>query len=242
MTGEKLETMAGENLEKDRPLLIMRQAEKWIEGRKVISQASLKIDSGKIIGVVGDNGDGKTVLLNLMAGLMKPDGGEVLPYTDEISFVLSGENFYPWMKVQDALKFYQDFYEEFDIGRAQQLLGESEIAITRKISHLSKGEQERVCLILALCRRRKLYLMDEPLSGIDPYFKKDFRKFLLANLPEDSTVVMVTHLLRELEYLFDEILFVTPYRIRQMEAEEIRSRYHRSVEEYYLEVIRCEKV
>lgn len=223
-------------------LLTMRQANKWLDGRKVINMANLCIKKGRIIGVVGDNGEGKTVLLKMMAGLVEQDSGEIIRYTDDISFVLSSESFYPWMRVMDALKYYRDFYEDFDINRAQQLIGESALEPDRKIRHLSAGQQERLCLILALARKSSLYLMDEPLNGIDPAFKKDFRKFLLANLPEEATVVMATHLLKELEYLFDEVLFVTEYGIRQMETEEIREKYHKSVEDYYMEVIRCEKV
>ena len=225
-----------------RALLTMRQANKWMDGRKVINMADLTIQKGRIIGVVGDNGYGKTVLLKMMAGLIEQDSGEIVRYTKEISFVLSSKSFYPWMRVMDALKFYRDFYDDFDINRAQQLVGESALEPDRKIMHLSTGQRERLCLILALARNSSLYLMDEPLNGIDPPFKKDFKKFLLANLPEDASVVMATHLLKELEYLFDEVLFVTRYGIRQIQTEEIREKYHKSVEDYYMEVIRCEKV
>lgn len=235
-------TAADDILQDRGTLLTMRQANKWLDGRKIINMADLTIKKGRIIGVVGDNGYGKTVLLKMMAGLMEQDSGEIVRYTKEISFVLSGRSFYPWMRVMDALKYYRDFYDDFDINRAQQLIGESALEPDRKIRLLSTGQQERLCLILALARNSRLYLMDEPLNGIDPPFKKDFKKFLLANLPEDASVVMATHLLKELEYLFDEVLFVTRYGIRQMETEEIREKYHQSVEDYYMEVVRCEKV
>ncbi len=235
-------TAADDILQDGGTLLTMRQANKWLDGRKIINMADLTIKKGRIIGVVGDNGYGKTVLLKMMAGLMEQDSGEIVRYTKEISLVLSGRSFYPWMRVMDALKYYRDFYDDFDINRAQQLIGESALEPDRKIRLLSTGQQERLCLILALARNSRLYLMDEPLNGIDPPFKKDFKKFLLANLPEDASVVMATHLLKELEYLFDEVLFVTRYGIRQMETEEIREKYHQSVEDYYMEVVRCEKV
>lgn len=235
-------TAADDILQDRGTLLTMRQANKWLDGRKIINMADLTIKKGRIIGVVGDNGYGKTVLLKMMAGLMEQDSGEIVRYTKEISLVLSGRSFYPWMRVMDALKYYRDFYDDFDINRAQQLIGESALEPDRKIRLLSTGQQERLCLILALARNSRLYLMDEPLNGIDPPFKKDFKKFLLANLPEDASVVMATHLLKELEYLFDEVLFVTGYGIRQMETEEIREKYHQSVEDYYMEVVRCEKV
>lgn len=222
-------------------LLELKDVSKKHHAMPVLRDVNLKISSGRIIGVVGDNGLGKTTLLKLMAGIWKPDKGSVMKSVSKIPFVPSKEEFYSWMKVKDALYFYQTYYGNFRVEQALQLLRDGGISVNDKIDTLSRGQQERLFLILTISQEARLYLMDEPLSGMDPYFKKDIRQFLLKNLPEDATVVMATHLLRELEQLFDEVIFVTSSGVRQMEADEIRQNYGRSIEQYYLEVISHEK-
>lgn len=222
-------------------LLELRGVTKLLDGRRVLQPSDVKIKSGRLIGVAGDNGTGKTVLLKIMAGLMEQDGGAVVRKTGQICYMLTAENFYPWMRVRDAVRFYQDFFGDFDAFQARRLLAESELEENRRIDRLSRGEEERVCLLLALARRCRLYLMDEPLNGLDPHFKRDIRKLLLENIPEDASVVMATHLLRELEPLFDEMIFVTGDGAVQLETEWIREKFGKSVEEYYLEVVRCGK-
>ncbi len=204
----------------------------------VLTDVNVRIFGGRFIGVVGDNGLGKTTLLRLMAGIWKPDRGSIVRNVPKIPFVPAREEFYSWMKVRDALDFYRTYYDNFRFEKAGQLLRDGGISPNDKIAALSRGQQERLFLILAISQDARLYLMDEPLSGMDPYFKKDVRQFLLKNLPEDATVVMATHLLRELEQLFDEVIFVTEEGVLQMEADEIRQHFGKSIEQYYLEVIK----
>lgn len=223
---------------RDGELLRMEKADVWLGQKLVLPSVDLTVRSGRVTGMVGDNGIGKTVLLKLMAGLLRAAEGKVKRNTDSICYMLSGEHFYPWMRVADAVRFYQDFYSDFDHFRARKLLAESGIEERKQLVRLSQGQRERVCLILALSRTCRIYLMDEPFKGIDPYFKSDIRRFLLENLPENAAVVLATHLLREMEPLMDEVIFVTEDGVRQMETEWIRENYGRSVENYYLEVIR----
>lgn len=225
----------------DRILLEMHNVKKFVDHRFVLEKVYLQIPAGRMIGVVGDNGKGKTTLLRLMAGVSHISGGELKRNTDKIAYVPSGVDFYDWMKVKDALYFYESYYGRFHYGKAVTLLEKSGILLESKIRKLSKGQQERLCLILAISQEAELYLMDEPLSGIDPYFKKDIRQFLLQNLPENATVVMATHLLKELEQLFDEVIFVMEDGVSFMETEKIRERYGKSVEQYYLEVMKHEE-
>lgn len=213
-----------------------------IRGEKhVLHEVSFAVKAGRIVGVAGDNGLGKTTLLALMAGLLKADEGTIRRYAKRISYVTVKEDFYEWMKVKDALMFYRDYYENFDIARAKQLLVESGILFGAKIRELSRGQQERLFLILAVSQEAEIYLMDEPLGGIDPYFKKDIRRFLLQNLPENAAIVMATHLLREMEQLFDEIIFVMKSGIQIIKTEEFRETYGKSAEQYYLEVMKHER-
>lgn len=230
-----------QNHTKGEILLELQGVTKLLDGRSVLRPASLQIKSGRLIGMAGDNGAGKTVLLKIMAGLMERDSGTAVWGTGQICYMLTAENFYPWMKVRDAVTFFHDFFSDFDGFRARRLLADAQIEEDRRLRHLSRGEAERVCLILALSRNCRLYLMDEPLNGIDPHFKRDIRRLLLENIPEDASVVMATHLLRELEMLFDEVIFVTEDGTVQLETEWIRDKFGKSVEEYYLEVIRCGK-
>lgn len=222
----------------DKILLEMRNVKKFMNQRFVLENVDLQISAGRMIGVIGDNGRGKTTLLKLMAGLRSVSSGDIIRNTDKISYVSSGEDFYDWMKVKDALQFYDGYYERFHYGKAVGLLEESEIFPGDRIQKMSRGQRERLCLILAISQEAELYLMDEPLSGIDPYFKKDMRQFLLKNLPEGATVVMATHLLKEMEQLFDEVIFVMGDEICSMETETIREKYGKSVEQYYLERMR----
>lgn len=219
-------------------LLEMHNVKKFVNHAFALEKVYLRIPAGHMIGVVGDNGLGKTTLLKLMAGIRHITSGRMERHTDRISFVPQASSFYKWMTVRDALEFYRGYYNSFHYAKAVGLLEQSGIAPENRIGRLSKGQQERLCLILAISQDAELYLMDEPLSGIDPYFKKDIRQFLLGNLPENATVVMATHLLKEMEQLFDEVIFVMEDGVSCMETEKIRERYGMSVEQYYLEVMK----
>lgn len=221
-------------------LLQMQEAEKWLRGTIILRHVNLTVHPNRIIGVVGDNGVGKTVLMKLMAGLYRPDKGKVIANVHRPSYILTAGHFFDWMKVSDTIQYYTDYFDDFDRERASRLLEQSGLEKGRLLNHLSRGQKERLCLILGLSRNCGLYLLDEPFDGIDPFFKKDMKRFLLENIAEGSSVVMATHLLKDLEPLFDEVLFVTGDSVWQLETEEIRRRYGKSVEQYYLEDMKHE--
>lgn len=206
-------------------------------GKAILNNVNLSILSGRLIGMVGDNGLGKSTLLKLMAGIMQADSGQKKVDSSSISYILEVEQLYSWMKVRDALLFYHNFYDDFNLIHAKKLLQKYHISEKQRIGRLSKGHGEIVCLILGLSRKAELYLMDESLSGVDPYFKKDIKQFLLENMPENSTLIIATHLLKELEFLLDEIIFVTKEGVFQIETENIRREYGMSVEQYYLKEV-----
>lgn len=211
------------------------------DNKRILQNVNLTISSGKIIGLVGDNGVGKTTLLQVITGLLKPSSGSICRYNTRISYVPNREEFPHWMRVKDALDFYYTYYRNFDGKKAKTLLMENGISLSDKIARLSSGEQERLFLILSISQDAQLYLMDESFSGIDPYFKKDIRKFLLRNIPKHATIILATHLLRELEQLFDEVIFISSAGLQHMVADDIRQNNHQSIEEFYLEGIKHEK-
>ncbi len=213
----------------------------------VFQHLSAAFPKGRIIGLLGENGVGKTTLLKLMAGLLKPDEGKVIieeqafasqgkACVSRVSWLLSPQDFYPFFKVSDALQYYKDFYQDFDGKKAEELFREWKLPFDRKISSLSKGEAERLCLFLALCRKVPIYLMDEPAAGFDIKLKQDMVGILLSQLEEDATVILATHLLRDFGDLFDVLAVLTKNGICIAESEEIREK-GMSAEDYYLGVI-----
>lgn len=202
---------------------------------QILHNCNLTIEKNRIIGVVGENGIGKSTFLKLLAGLCEPQEGTIVYGDSIISYLFDRGDLYPWMKVSDAITYYQDFYTDFDKSKAQTLLQQSSIPMNEKITRLSTGNAERLCMVLALSRQADLYLFDEPLGGIDPGFKKEIKKLLLGNIKEGATVIMATHLLRDLDTIFDQIIIMKNGSLKMVEAEEVRERHH-SLEQYYLEV------
>ncbi len=210
----------------------------------VFSGLSVKFPSGRIIGLLGENGVGKTTLLKMAAGILKPDKGEIqiygLPpkssFAANVSWLLSPKDFAPFFRVKDAYQYYQDFYPDFDSKKALKLIEQWKLPMDRKLGQLSGGEAERLCLFLALCRNVPLYLMDEPAAGFDIKLKRDLIRILLSQLDEDATVILATHLLRDFEDIFDTLAILTKNGVCMADTDTVREK-GMSVEAYYLEVI-----
>lgn len=211
----------------------------------VIKNLNLKIPANRIIGLLGNNGIGKTTFLRLLANIIHADKGSITFFNEQgksdgiesVAYLLEPANFYEWMKIKDAIEYYQDFFPDFDTKKAFKLFEEFKLSPEAMINKLSKGNKERVCFLLALSRNVKLYLLDEPMAGLDPLFKKNIKKTLLSNIPEGATVIMATHLLRDLEILFDQIIIMKENQVICANTEEIREKLHLSVEAYYMEVM-----
>ncbi len=216
--------------------------------RKVLDNVSLSLESGTIVGLLGPNGCGKTSMIKIIAGIIKDYKGQVLidgrapdEYTKSIVSYLPektylGEN----LKAKDALDFFEDFYSDFDREKASRMLSQFKLDPNQKIKSMSKGMQEKVQLILVMSRKAKVYLLDEPLGGLDPASRKAMLDIILNNYSEDAVVLLSTHLINDVERIFDRVIMVGESRILIDDTvDNIREKNGKSVEELFEEVFKC---
>ncbi len=216
--------------------------------RKVLENVSLSLESGTIVGLLGPNGCGKTSMIKIIAGLIQDYEGQVLidgrvpgEYTKSIVSYLPektylGDN----LRAKDALDFFNDFYSDFDREKASKMLSQFKLDPNQKIKSMSKGMQEKVQLILVMSRKAKVYLLDEPLGGLDPASRKAMLDIILNNYSEDAVVLLSTHLINDVERIFDRVIMVGEKRILIDDTvDNIREKNGKSVEELFEEVFKC---
>lgn len=209
---------------------------------------NLTIPRGRIIGLLGPNGSGKSTLIKLMCGLLVPNSGQILingrlpgtqtkscvSYLPERSYLTSSR------RVSDLLDYFSDFYDDFDAGRALAMLEDLQIDSHARMRSLSKGTKEKVQLILAMSRAAKLYLLDEPIGGVDPAARDYILSTILNNYSRDATVILSTHLIGDIEPILDEAVFLKDGRVfAHRNAEELRETEGMSVDAYFREVFKC---
>ncbi|SHH30935.1 ABC transporter ATP-binding protein [Sporanaerobacter acetigenes] len=213
--------------------------------KKALNNLSLDIESGKVVGILGPNGSGKTTLIKILTGLLRQSKGEVLidghnvgVYTKSIVSYLPDRNFlYNWMAIEDAFEFYKDFYSDFDEKRGEELLHFMKLEKNMKINSLSKGMNEKLNLTLVLSRRAKLYILDEPIAGVDPVARDKILDAIINNYNEGSSMLITTHLVRDMENLFDDVVFLREGEIAlKGNAEALREEKGKSIDEIYKEV------
>lgn len=213
--------------------------------KAVIRDLDVTITEGKIVGLVGDNGSGKTTLLKIIAGLQHPSEGTItiagkkvgLETKRMVSFMPDRPVFDEWMTIKDALFFYRDFYQDFDMQKAVDTIATFKIPLEEKIIALSKGMIEKLQLILTFSRRAKLYILDEPLGGIDPVSREHVLELILQFYREDCTILISTHLIGEIENIFDEVIFLKDGEIVLHEnVEELRFQRGKAVTELFKEM------
>ncbi|RFB75799.1 ABC transporter ATP-binding protein [Bacillus sp. AW] len=213
--------------------------------KAVIRELNIEITEGKIIGLVGDNGSGKTTLLKMIAGLQHPSEGSItiagkkvgLETKEIVSFMSDKPVFDDWMTVKDSLFFYRDFYKDFDIQKAVDTIAEFKIPLEEKITALSKGMVEKLQIILTFSRKAKLYVLDEPLGGIDLVSREHVLELILQFYREDCTILIATHLIGEVENIFDEVIFLKDGESELHEnVEELRFQRGKAVTDLFKEV------
>ncbi|MBQ6323196.1 MAG: ABC transporter ATP-binding protein [Lachnospiraceae bacterium] len=213
-----------------------------------LDRIDLKLEKGRVIGLLGPNGSGKTTFIKLANRLLTPQEGQILiegmapgPETKKIVSYLSDKNYLPaWMDVKTLLQFFKDFYEDFDSDRAREMLGNLGIEENMPLKKMSKGTKEKVQLILTMSRRAKLYLLDEPIAGVDPAARDYILRTIIGNYSEDATVLISTHLIADVESVLDEAIFLKQGRIvMHKSVDAVREETGKSVDEYFREVFRC---
>ncbi|MDD5994838.1 MAG: ABC transporter ATP-binding protein [Clostridiales bacterium] len=213
-----------------------------------LDNVDITLECGKIVGLLGPNGSGKTTFLKLINGLLKPDqgtitiGGEApgVITKQHVSF-LPDSNYFPrWMKVTQLLEYFSDFYEDFQKEKASYMLGKLDIDSKMKLSHMSKGTLEKVQLVLAMSRDANLYCLDEPIGGVDPATRDYILNTIVSNYCENSTVLISTHLISDVENVLDEVIFLQNGQVRmQSSVDDIREKENKSVDALFREVFRC---
>ncbi|MDR0903335.1 MAG: ABC transporter ATP-binding protein [Ruminococcus sp.] len=219
-------------------------------GKKKIAldDVSLNIESGKIIGLCGPNGSGKTTLIKLAAGLLTPtagsitiDGMNIGPDTKAVVSYLPDKTFVPeYMKVFAIIDFFREFYADFDMNAAYEMLKRLDIDGSETFKTLSKGTQEKVQLVLIMSRKAKLYLLDEPIGGVDPAARDYILNTIISNYNADSSVIISTHLISDIENTLDEVIFIKYGKLfLHSTSDEIRETHGMSVDAYFREVFKC---
>ena len=215
---------------------------------RALDRIDLRLEEGKIIGLLGPNGSGKTTLIKLASRLLVPSEGSIticgeVPSEKSKAIVsyLPDRNFLPdWMNSNELIALYEDFFADFSKERAIEMLGSLNIDMTMPLKKMSKGTKEKVQLIMTMSRRAKLYLLDEPIAGVDPAARDYILRTIISNYDENATVLISTHLIADVENVLDEAIFLKQGKIVLHESvDELKESTGKSVDEYFREVFKC---
>ena len=229
-------------------ILECRDLSKRFGAVQALDTVSLAVEPGRVIGLLGPNGSGKTTLLKLANGLLTPTGGEILidgraPGRESrriVSYLPDRPYLAEWMTVRQLLDFFGDFYTDFDRDRATEMLLRLNIGENMRIKEMSKGTREKAQLILVMSRRAKLYLLDEPIGGVDPATRDYILETIIRNYNPEAAVIISTHLIADVEQVLDDVIFINGGRIvLQSSVDGIREEHGMSVDQYFREVFRC---
>lgn len=223
-----------------------RELTKWFGSKEAVAGLTVNIEKGKIYGLLGENGSGKTTWMKMVSGLTKPGCGEILYdghalcYEDkaEIAYMATEPFFYDFMKVRDVGEYYKAFFEDFDAARYEELIGKMGLSPDMKVKNLSSGMAAKLKLAATLARKAELYLLDEPLNGIDYKAREEIINLILEEADGENTFVISTHLLEEIESFIEYAIFIKEGRLAGnvcLEAERMKS--GRSLAELYVDMM-----
>lgn len=213
-----------------------------------LADVDLTLQPGKIIGLLGPNGSGKTTLIKLINGLLVPTSGKLEVAgnapgieTKKVVSYLPERTYLPdWMRISQAIHFFQDFYEDFDVKKAYDMLERLKLQPESRIKTLSKGTKEKLQLILVMSRNAQLYCLDEPIGGVDPAARDYILHTIINNYQENATVLISTHLIADIEQVLDEVVFIKDGRlVMHTSVDEVRERENKSVDGLFREVFKC---
>ena len=231
-----------------KPILECNALSKSYGRVQALDSVSFQIMPGRIVGLLGPNGSGKTTLIKIASGLLTSTGGELLVdglrpgvgTKSLISYLPERTYLAGWMTAKQTMDFFEDFYADFRRERAEQMLGNLGIPLDQKIRAMSKGTREKVQLILVMSRDAKLYLLDEPIGGVDPATRDYILKTIISSYNPEAAVVISTHLIADVEQVLDQVVFINQGRIAmQKDVDAIRAEHGMSVDQLFREVFRC---
>ncbi|MCH5281620.1 MAG: ABC transporter ATP-binding protein [Lachnospiraceae bacterium] len=230
-------------------LLECRNLTKFYDaGRPALNQLNLRIERGHIVGLLGPNGSGKTTLIKMINGLLVPSTGEVLingqrpgPYTKSVISYLPERTYLEAQKdVNSLVAFFSEFYADFHADRAYAMLQALGIPSGARLKTLSKGTKEKVQLILVMSRDAQLYILDEPIAGVDPAARDYILRTILSNYNPEATLMICTHLISDIENILDDVIFIRNGQlVVQSTVDNIRGKFGKTVDAYFREVFAC---
>ena len=229
-------------------LLEIKNLNKTFDNKQILEDINLSLTNGKIIGLLGKNGAGKTTLIKLINDLLVPTSGEILINGNKIgvetkkivSYLPERTYLNKQMKVLEVIEYFADFYDNFDSKKAMKLLKDLDLDINQKLSKMSKGMQEKVQLVLVMSRNADLYILDEPLGGVDPATRDYILDTILSNFNENASVIISTHLISDIERILDEVIFIDKGKIiLQSDADKLRNKEKSSIDEIFRRMFKC---
>ena len=229
-------------------LVEIKDLTKKFDKKTVLKDINLNLQSGKIIGLLGKNGAGKTTLIKLINDLLTPTEGEILVGGNKVgvktkkalSYLPEKTYLNKQMRVSEVLDYFKDFYEDFDYKKAKKLLKDLDLDINQKLTKMSKGMQEKVQLVLVMSRNADLYILDEPLGGVDPATRDYILDTILSNFNEKASVIISTHLIADIERILDEVIFIDKGKIiLQSDADKLRNKEKSSIDEIFRRMFKC---
>jgi len=227
-------------------ILQVKNISKSFDKKLIIDNVSFNVPKGKIVGLLGKNGSGKTTILKMINDLLTIDSGEILinnlPISPEtksmVSFLPERSYLDNSQTVAQVLRYFQDFYSNFDIELAKKLLADLDLDINSKLSKMSKGMKEKVQLILVMSRRASLYILDEPLGGVDPSTRDYILRTILTNFDENSSLLITTHLVADVEKILDDVILIDKGKIVLADtADNLRNQHSASIDEIFRRVL-----
>lgn len=229
-------------------LVECKNVNKSFGNKQVLKDVNLIVSRGKIIGLLGKNGMGKTTLIKLINDLLTPTSGDILVNGKKVgveskkivSYLPERTYLDKSMSVEEVLHYFEEFYDNFDSEKARKLLKDLDLDTKIKLSKMSKGMQEKVQLVLVMSRRAELYILDEPLGGVDPATRDYILDTILTNFDEGASVLISTHLISDVERILDEVIFIDKGKIiLQSDSDELRKKEGTSVDEIFRRMFKC---
>ncbi len=229
-------------------LLEIKNLNKSFDNKEILKNININVSGGKIIGLLGKNGVGKTTLIKLINDLLTPTSGEILVNGKKvgvetkkvISYLPERTYLNKNMKVSEVIDYFKDFYDNFDENKAKKLLKDLDLDVNEHLSKMSKGMQEKVSLVLVMSRNADLYILDEPLGGVDPATRDYILDTILSNFNEKASVIISTHLIADIERILDEVIFIDKGEIvLQGDADKLRNKEKASIDEIFRRMFKC---